>query len=688
MRGRTLAAALGGAVASLAFWLADLISLTTLSFAGVTDAEAQATVVRSASSSLALFELRLLMIHVGLGLALGWASLAFGTRGAHADRNWAIAGRGAALVVVYQCLASAAMMARYPQLYADLWWRAGGFRAWVLQTITHSIGPAPFEIGLFALSGTVAALSLRALWRRVGAASPRQRRLAASVVLLALISIVAATAFRARSRVPESIGAPNVLVLGIDSLRSDRIDSTDTMPFVASLAARGALYRSAFTPYAHTFPSWVSTLTGTEPRHHGVRSMFPRQEALGGIGPTLFSALRDRGYRTFVSSEFAGDVFSHFDGGFESVDTPTLTVDTLARSTALARHTALLPLLRLSAGRRLIPEWRNMPHLADPEWLVDTALDHIGRADDRPFAGLVFFGAAHFPYVGPYPYYRRGSSTYRGRFLYDVPPTTNEPLSAEDVTQARARYDGALSSIDRAFERLMADPRLVNTLVVITGDHGEELYEQEGLGGHGDVLAEHAQQVPILLLGPGVPRGVLSSSQVRSYDLPATVLSLVDPGHPQTFGDGASLFADVGPRPVCVETAVWFWPDLPATLRGNRLEYEPISRLLEVEPLSRAFVLRADRIGATEDAKDRGVILGNRLWHQRATPRGLYSELLRLSGPAPGYEDVDLPSLFQKRCIAGDPELAQVLDAVVYVPRAERTAKTGKSECVSCGLGR
>jgi len=443
---------------------------------------------------------------------------------------------------------------------------------------------------------------------------------------------------------------------------------------------------------AHTFPSWVSTLTGTEPRRHGVRSMFPPRREVASVGPTLFTELRDRGWRTFVSAHFAGDVFTRFDGGFEVLNAPELTVDTLATSTTLGAHSSALPMLRLPLGRRLLPEWRNVPQLDEPKWLADAALAELRRSPERAAAGVVFFGTSHFPYVAPYPYYRRGSAGYRRSFLYDVPPSRGEAVTPADVEQARARYDGALAAVDgaieRLFRRLAAEGRLARTLVVITGDHGEELHEERDLAGHGDALAPRAQQVPLLLVGPGVPRGRVSASQVRLMDLPATVLRLVEPGRDASFGDGTSLFAAPSPRPICVETALWFWPDLPKALRGERLEYEPVSQLLEVEAGSRALVLRADRATAVEDAKDRGVVLGHRLYHQRTGPRGIRAETVEIEGIAPEWGDVDLPSLFRERCVEGDPDLALVLGGVVHNPSGSARSSRSPQECATCGVGR
>jgi arylsulfatase A-like enzyme len=686
VRRRTLGAAVGGVTAGLACWGSDLLSLSRLRLAGVSDAAAQSDVVAAARTALLAFELRLALTQALLGAALGLLTLACWP-GRRAASPRAAALRALAAVLAVETLAAGAMMARYPQLYSDSWWRAGGWRASIQRIVTHVLGPVPFDIALGVLASVALGL---AVWRLRRQVSPSRRALLA----LAAVAVIAAwSGFGRDGSTSVAAGAsPDILVLAVDSLRSDRVPG-EAMPFVASLVRSGSLFRFAFTPVAHTFPSWVSTLTGREPREHGVRSMFPGRASVQSVGRTLFGELRDDGYRTFVASHFAGDVFRRFDAGFETVDAPELTVDTLATSTALSAHATALPLLRWSAGRKLFPEWRNVPQLDDPEWLVDATLEHLRRSRRAPVAGLVFFGTAHFPYVAPYPFYRAGSGDYRGSFLYDVPPSRGEEIGEADVRQAQARYDGALTAVDHAIERLCSElaheGRLAHTLLVVTGDHGEALFEHSGLAGHGDALEASAQSVPILLLGPGVPRGRVSDSQVRLFDLPATLLRLVHPERPATFGAGSSLLAEAGPRPACVETAPWFWPDAPRALRGDRLVYEPISQLLEIEPGSRAIVLRPDRSDAVEDAKDRGIVLGNRLWHQRATPRGIRTELITLPGVTPEHAAVDLPGLFLRRCVEGDPELETVLGAVVHRShQAAGPSAAGPEGCAQCGLGR
>jgi hypothetical protein len=352
-------------------------------------------VLAVAQPALATLELKLFLMHLTSGLVLGLvlsAALRGRFRGFLAASGLTLAVFGLALF---------GMVGRYPQLFSDRFWLGGGIPAWLQRLATHGTGPHWFDFALAGLSIALLAPSALPLGRRFllreKSVAIRRSVTVASVVLVALLAL------RDRPSSPVEGGAPlNVLILASDSLRSDRIEDPEVMPKTAARLPEGSLYRYAVTPIARTYPSWISLLTGTEPRANGVRHMFPTIASRKDVGETFFSRLRDQGYYTFAVSDFAGDIFPGFEGGFESLDTPHLNVDTLAQSTALTGHTWSLAFLRLRPIRSLFPYWRNVPSLADPEWVADSALRQIGRSGSRPFAGVVFFSTAHFPYVAPY----------------------------------------------------------------------------------------------------------------------------------------------------------------------------------------------------------------------------------------------------------------------------------------------
>jgi hypothetical protein len=653
-----LAGALGGLLAGLTLWAWDLASLGGLEFAGTTDRDAEARVTDAAGAAILGVEQKLLLLLLASGALFG---LLVGA--ALRGRRMALTAYAASGLTAL--LAVGGMAARYPQVVADRWWEAGGAFASLQRVLTHTIGPWPFDGAVAVIVLGLAGIALARLAAAVPA--PRRRRVAAASVLALGAVAFARTADLGR---PPPASSRNVLLVAVDSMRSDRVERPDVMPWVSAWSKGGRLYRAAFVPIARTFPSWVSMLSGREPRETGVRTMFPTADDRRELGETLFSRLGDAGYRTFVVSDFAGDIFPRFAGGFETVDAPRLDVDRLAASAVLYRHLFALPFLRLRLVRDWLDVWQSSPALADPEWLVDRALEQLDREDGRPFAGAVFFSTAHFPYVAPYPHYLRGSEGYEGRFLYRAPAALEGAVpDAVDRAQAVARYDGALFAVDRALERLhdALDRRglLERTVVVLTADHGEELYEEGEVSGHGDTLGfERSLRVPVMLWSPGLEPGA-SNAQVRSIDLPATVLELLGLGaRDMPFGAGRSLLDETAPRPLCVETGLWFWPDRPPSLEGRRLTYPAISELLTLDEHTRELVLAPEHAVIVETAKARGLVLGDRATWIRPTPDGVATGMESLHGVAPGAA-ADLEAEFWSRCVDGDPSLERYLGLVV-----------------------
>lgn len=629
-------AASAGALTLAALWLVDRWSLPE-------------------ASTLSL-ESRLLATHLVIGAGLG--ALA-GALVQDRSSRWRTASAAGGFTLAVALTALFGTVAHYPQLVADRWWLGGGTLAMLQRLVTHTSGPLLWDALLITLLGGAATMLLAQIVR----SRPKHAgAVAMAAGVFAMVRFVASIPARSSETATET--APDVLVIASAALRLDRLESPDTMPYVSSRIPDGTLYRHAVTPIARSYPGWVSTLTGTEPRAHDIRHGFPTLSSRRDIGPTLFTELRDRGYFTFVTADSAGAFFSGLDAGFELVDAPGASPVARSPSRALSRHTFSLPLLRFRFFRNLFPEWRLLP-TADPGWIVDEALPQIDRSDARPYAGLVVLGNTLRPYGSPYPYYLKASGDYRGPYLYHVPPVSGSNPTADDVRQIRARFDGALSAVDGAIRELVERLRRP-TLVIITGAHGEELYETPGLAGHGNALESlRSQATPILLLGPGIPHGTLSNTPARHYDLPATVLDRL--GISKTFGQGTSLFDEGAPRPACVETGIWFSPKEPPALRGERLTYAPIADLLEIEPSTGMTALRRDRESLVETTKARGLILGGQLYHEQLTPEGPARTVRSFDGvEAPVADAHELARLFEKRCIDGDENLSRLYGTVVF----------------------
>jgi arylsulfatase A-like enzyme len=489
-------------------------------------------------------------------------------------------------------------MAHDPTLYADAWYARGGLRRTVQVLATDVLGPS----GIVALTMLAAVAFLSgppSRWHEWPARLVRiGRRLAdvgavgGAAVVLGLLVLSVPTAAAG----PAGGGArPNIVVLAADSLRDDRLD-TRTAPHLSALAARGTRFDRAYTSLPRTFPAWVTLMTGRHPHHHGIRSMFPRWEERARDLDALPARLARAGWSTGVVSDYAGDVFSRVDLGFGLVDVPEFDFRQLVRQRALERETPLMPFLHSLPGRAAFPVMREMNDAADPAMLARDAVRAMRRLEARgPFFLVVFFSTAHFPYAAPAPYYRRFTDPgYRGRYKYDRPVGLGReaPADARDQAQVRALYDGAVSAIDDAAQSIVdavaADGIGDRTVLVVTADHGETLYDHGHGVGHGDHLfGDEGTHVPLVVVDPRQSTPHREGAIVRDVDLAPTLYALAGVAPPGDL-DGQSLAPALQGAPppsqrAYAETGLWFTEDIPGLPSELRLPYPGIARLTEVD---------------------------------------------------------------------------------------------------------
>jgi len=344
-----------------------------------------------------------------------------------------------------------------------------------------------------------------------------------------------------------SSGAPNVLVIVIDTLRADHMSSygypRSTSPNIDRIAKHGVLFENAIAPSSWTLPSHASLLTGREAIEHGMGNVKPMpwtgwgSKAMGGY-PTLGEALQLRGYRTgafsanrnyFTHNVGLGRGFMHFEDYFHSL------ADGFVR-TQYGREVSRFYLNRSEKSKitRLL-RYLHLEHLLDKDsegsgdyggiWGIrkrasdvnEETLRWIKQDRNRPFFAFLNYLDVHYSYGGPRDY-RKPEWDHGG---------------AIDEYDAGIRYVD--DYIGRLVQELDRDGLASNTILVITSDHGESLGDH-GLSYHGASLYWELVRVPLVITYPGhTPEGVRVSRPVANAALPATVLEILGYRNQQTF---------------------------------------------------------------------------------------------------------------------------------------------------------
>ena len=114
------------------------------------------------------------------------------------------------------------------------------------------------------------------------------------------------------------------------------------------------------------------------------------------------------------------------------------------------------------------------------------------------------------------------------------------------------RYLGALSDADRLIgslvRHLQQTGRFDDTLIIVTGDHGQA-FGQHGTYGNGGAVHEESVHVPLILISPQL-KGPRSSSRLAGHiDIAPTVVDALGLPIPAAW-DGTSLFRNAPQRPI------------------------------------------------------------------------------------------------------------------------------------------
>jgi arylsulfatase A-like enzyme len=442
---------------------------------------------------------------------------------------------------------------------------------------------------------------------------PRPGSLALRFALCALLLGLAC------SRAPAK--RPNLVLVVIDTLRADRMalyghDAPNT-PALQTWAKGGTVWDTCYAPAPWTVPSMSMLMSG--------RQVMRRVGFTDADRVPLAEHLAKHGYR--CGAVIANALLRAENGwsrGFESF-------------------------VQDSAVR---------PKTYDDGWpgaeVVAKGMQWLDGRGAQPFFLYLHLLDPHGPYKAYEPpgapaFKPKRTVERRERFRSILPEARRAQLTDDiylGIEQRIAAYDSEIYEADQALARLFAYLDEANlsedTLVVVTSDHGECLWERDApktqrartlehfpqlFSGHGEVVYEELLRVPLVLRGPGVPAGVRAKQHASLLDIVPTVLSLLDVPTLGRF-DGRVLdprAADVPEERVAyfthtcalTENGRWKLHLGKGRLAGKEL-FPPELYDLASDPLERAPIADPARSAAMQARLERWMVE----WDDKAVPLG------------------------------------------------------------------
>ncbi|UOQ45800.1 sulfatase-like hydrolase/transferase [Halobacillus salinarum] len=332
---------------------------------------------------------------------------------------------------------------------------------------------------------------------------------------------------------------PNVILFGIDSLRRDFMSSYgyyhQTTPHIDKFAEEGVLFEKHFSPSIPTTPAYASMLSGRD--CFGTDVVALRHKGPMGEGTkTLAEILGDNDYNTtcvgFSNNPSARGFQKYLD------------------------YEAWLP---DETGR--CPKAENLNDVAIPE------LKRL-QAEEKPFFLFLRHMDPHSPYMPPRPFERmfyagdeKDPDNKSMEPVYNFKPHADFfkswiPKGVTDKDYVIAQYEGAIAYMDACIQNIFAQVEELGieeeTLIVVTADHGETLYEHECYFDHHGMY-DNCLVVPLIFQYKGrLPEGKRLTDPTLIQDITPTILEIIGIETDLPF-DGRSLVNMIngdGPEPV------------------------------------------------------------------------------------------------------------------------------------------
>ena len=308
---------------------------------------------------------------------------------------------------------------------------------------------------------------------------------------------------------PTSGVHPNVILITLDTTRADALgfagNSKVHTPVMDALAKSGTIFSNCTSHSSITLPSHSSILTGQIPPLHGVHNNSSYRLSQDAV--TLPEVLQEHGYATgaFLGSVILLKEFG-LNQGFDVYDDEIVHYKS---------NTEKRTIVTRRAEDTMTRAWN---------WI---------QKQKQPFFSWIHCYDPHMPYEAPSPFKEAyADNPYFGEIAYT------------DL------------QIGRLVNHLKQKGLLENTIIIITGDHGDSFGEHDEIT-HGLFCYRSTTHVPLFF---SIPLKDNESEKIHypvsSVDILPTILTMLDIPLPKNIS-GQNLL-DASPRSIYSETYIPF----------------------------------------------------------------------------------------------------------------------------------
>ncbi len=253
---------------------------------------------------------------------------------------------------------------------------------------------------------------------------------------------------------------PNVILIGLDSVRRDLLLTADARdyPNIAALREQSYVNSNVVTPLARTFPAWVSILTGLGPSESGARANHSPQAGIKRDASVAWDFKR-AGYRTIYATDETrfSNIVSEF--GFDKIIGPQMGVPDFVMGQFFDMPLVNF-LVQLPYSEYVLPALsgnRAFAHAYRPERFVGQLINDIGASKGDSTFLSIHLCTAHWPYY-----------------------TARDRKSDLSLPEPDRSYRAMMLELDMQLGLLLKGLRSSGyvhdkTLVVVLADHGEGL---------------------------------------------------------------------------------------------------------------------------------------------------------------------------------------------------------------------